>query len=333
MGLIHQPECMSRHLERLLQLDALLRSGQRHTADSLALALEVSERTVRNDLSFLRDRYHAPLEFSKSKGYHYLDPEWRLPSITLSKGELFALTLGARMLEAYAGSAYASELRSAITRLSERLPEQSWLDLQQVADERILFRAGAEIDLDPDIWHNLEDACRAKASVQMTYYTASRDAVSERQFDPYVLHIYRGTNPYVIGYCHNRQEIRWFRVDRIKQLQVLEETFVPDPTFDAKDHLEMIFQHEAGGVPLPVAIWFDAPTAPYVRERRWHPTQEIQEHSDGSLTLCMVVRGLNDLKRWVLGYGKGAIVKAPPELVELVRKEAQTMAGLYREDV
>ncbi|MBF2001023.1 MAG: YafY family transcriptional regulator [Synechococcales cyanobacterium M58_A2018_015] len=320
---------MSRHLERLLQLDALLRSQHRQTAASLAQALEVSERTIRSDLAFLRDRYHAPLEFNRTQGYYYSDPEWRLPSITLSQGELFALTLGARMLEAYAGSAYAADLRSAIARLAERLPEQSWVDLQQVADERILFRSGAAIGLDPEIWHKLEDACRTQKTVQMTYYTASRDSTSERKLDPYVLHIYRGTNPYVIGFCHQRQEIRWFRVDRIKSLTVLTKTFVPDPTFDAKDHLELIFQHEAGGVPQPVAIWFDAKTAPYVRERRWHPSQDIQEHPDGSLTLRMVVRGLNDLKRWVLGYGKGAIVKAPPELVQMVREEVSVMCRHY----
>ncbi len=320
---------MSRHLERLLELDALLRSHDRHTADSLAHKLEVSERTIRSDLAFLRDRYHAPLESNKTQGYYYTDPEWRLPSITLTQGELFALTLGARMLEAYAGSAYATDLRSAISRLAERLPEQSWVDLQQVADERILFRSGATIDLDPDIWHGLETACRNHKTVQMTYYTASRDAVSERKLDPYVLHIYRGTNPYTIGYCHERQDIRWFRVDRIKALTVLEASFVPDPTFDAKDHLEMIFQHEAGGVPQPVAIWFDAKTAPYVRERRWHPSQEIQEHSDGSMTLHMVVRGMNDLKRWVLGYGRGAVVKAPLELVEMVREEVNGMGRQY----
>lgn len=320
---------MSRHLERLLQIDALLRSKQRHTADSLAKELEISERTVRNDLNFLRDRYGAPIECTRQQGYHYTDPDWRLPTITLSKGELFALTVGARMLEAYAGSTYADDLRSAIARLAERLPEQSWVDLQQLADDRILFRGGAEINLDPEIWHKLEDACQMHKTVQMTYYTASRDAISERDFDPYVLHIYRGTNPYAIGYCHKRQEIRWFRVDRIKQLEIRDETFVPDPTFDARDHLEMIFQHEAGGIPLPVAIWFDPPTAPYIRERRWHPTQEIQEHPDGSLTLCMVVRGLNDLKRWVLGYGKGAIVREPPELVQLVRDEVEGMGKSY----
>ncbi len=213
MGSTDAVKAMSRHLERLLQIDTLLRSGQRQTADSLGAFTEVSERTIRSDIAFLRDRYHAPISFNRIKGYYYTDPTWRLPTIILSQGELFALTLGARMLEAYAGSAYALNLRSAIARLGERLPEQTWVDLQQLAEDRILFRGGAEIDLDPVVWHRLEDACQTRKTVQMTYYTASRDAVSERALDPYVLHIYRGTNPYVIGYRHKRQEIRWFGCD------------------------------------------------------------------------------------------------------------------------
>jgi predicted DNA-binding transcriptional regulator YafY len=323
---------MSRHLERLLQLDTLIRSPKRETNSSLAAALEVSERTVRNDLAFLRDRYGAPLVYTAEKGHHYTDPNWRLPTIPLHRGELFALTLGARMLEAYAGSAYATELRSAIARLAERLPEQSWVDLQQLATERILFRAGAQIDLDPEVWHQLERACRESKSVWMRYYTAGRGAYSERKVDPYLLHIYRGTNPYLIGYCHTRAEVRWFRVDRIQALEVLPEGFQPDPIFDARGHLEMIFQNEAGGVPQRVKVWFDAKTAPFVRERRWHPSQEIEEHEDGSMTLQMCVTGLNDLKRWVLGYGKGAIAREPPELVEMVWEEISTMCHHYGEE-
>ncbi|AFZ36232.1 helix-turn-helix type 11 domain protein [Stanieria cyanosphaera PCC 7437] len=320
---------MSRHLERLLQIDALLRSGIRQTHRSLAVATEVSDRTIRNDLAFLRDRLLAPLEYQKERGWHYSDQNWRLPSISLSQGELFALTLGARMLEAYAGSAYVEELRSAIARLSERLPEATWIDLQQVADERILFRAGASINLDPEIWHDLERACKKSKSVWMEYFTASRNAPSERKLDPYLLHIYRGTNPYVIGYCHKRHEMRWFRIDRIRSLKVLDEKFIQDPNFDARGHLSMIFQHEVGGVPQLVEIWFDRVTAPFIRERRWHPSQELSEHGDGSLTLQMYVSGLNDIKRWVLGYGKGAVVKNPPELVEMVQREIEAMNCNY----
>jgi predicted DNA-binding transcriptional regulator YafY len=322
---------MLRQQERFLQLDMFLRSHERTTAQFLAERLEVSERTVRADIEFLKNRLNAPIKCSRKKGFHYEDLEWRLSTFPLTQGELFALTLGARMLQTYAGTAYQQELATAITQLSQRLPEQTWVDLQQISEERILFRSGAETDLDPEVWRNLEEACRQQRSVRMTYYTASRDAVSDRTFDPYLLHIYRGTNPYVIGYCHNRQAIRWFRVDRIRQLECLPDKFIRDPLFDAKSHLEMIFQHEVGSKTVEVAIWFDGATAPYIRERRWHPTQTLEEHSDGSVTLGMTVRGLNDLKRWVLGYGKGAIVREPPELVALVKAEVAGMGRHYFE--
>jgi predicted DNA-binding transcriptional regulator YafY len=320
---------MSRHLERLLRIDVLLRNSERQTASNIATDLEVSERTVRADIEFLRSRYFAPIQWTKAKGYQYTDQDWRLPTIPLTQGELFALTLGARMLETYSGSAYAQDLQSAISRLGERLPEQTWVDLQQLADERIIFRGGGGIDLAPEIWHGLEDACRNLKSVQMTYYTASSNSTSDRQFDPYLLHIYRGTNPYVIGFCHKRQGIRWFRVDRIRALQVLSESFVRDPNFDAKAHLEQIFQAEVGGEAIEVAIWFDAVTAPYVRERRWHPSQTLTEHPDGAMTLRMTVRGINDLKRWIMGYGRGAKVLQPKALIDLIRQELGGMVEHY----
>jgi len=325
---------MSRiQLERLLTIDELIRKPERQTAQALADVLEVSERTIRDDIAFMRDRFHAPVKFHRTHGYYYTELNWRLPTIQLSKGELFALTLGARMLEAYAGSAYALDLRSAITRLTERLPEQTWLDLQQIAEDRLVFRSGAETNLNLDVWQQLEEACRGSKQVWMSYYTASRNATSERVLDPYLLHIYRGTNPYVIGWCHKRDEVRWFRVDRIRELKLLEDGFERKPDFNAKDHLEMIFQHEVGGVPVTVRIWFDAKVAPYIRERRWHPTQELQEHEDGAVTLQMVVRGMNDVKRWVLGYGRGARVLEPPELVAMVRDEIEGMGQRYSPQV
>jgi predicted DNA-binding transcriptional regulator YafY len=85
---------MSRHLERLLKIDNLLRSSNLQTSDTLANALEVTERTIRSDLVFLRDRFHAPLEYKKNKGWYYTDLTWRRPSMSLSTGELLALVLG-----------------------------------------------------------------------------------------------------------------------------------------------------------------------------------------------------------------------------------------------
>ncbi|WP_039727701.1 WYL domain-containing transcriptional regulator [Leptolyngbya iicbica] len=320
---------MSRRLERLLALDEWIRKPERQTAESLGAILEVSERTVREDIAFMRDRYDAPVKFSRKQGYHYTEPDWRLPSVPLTQGELFALTLGARMLSAYGGTAYQEQLQSAIDQLAKRLPEQTWVDLQQLSNESIMFRMGAELDLDPEIWHTLEQACQHKQRVWMRYAGPGKP-VSEREVDPYVLHFSR-SNPYMTGWCHQRQATRWFRVDRIQAIRLLDRHFEIDETFDREVHFASTFQHEVGGEPQEMMIWFDAPTAPYIRERRWHPTQQIEECPDGSLVLRFVVPGLNEVKRWVLFYGQGAKVLGPPQLQRMVQDEIEGMQARYQQ--
>ena len=316
--------------ERLLTIDSLIRSGIKQTQGSLARATEVSNRTIHSDLCFIRDRLNAPLEYKRNKGWHYTNLDWRLPTISLSKGEIFALTIGARMLSAYAGSAYVNEIATAINLLSERLPDKTLIDLQQLAEERMMFGGGAEIiNVNPQIWQQLQSATSKSRQVWISYYAATTNTKSERVIDPYLLNIYRGTNPYVIAYCRLRQALRDFRIDRIQQLKILDTTFKRDPDFDPHKYLANRFQYESGDRIYNIEIWFDNVTAPFIRERRWHKSQEISELDDGSLVLKLKVSGLNDIKRWVLGYGKGAIVKNPPELVQMMRDEIKAMNGNY----
>ncbi len=318
-----------RRFERLAQLDELIRSKRAPSVSCLAKALEKSHRTINNDIDFLRDRLGAPLEYNHKQGWHYLDPEWRLTLVPLTQGELFALVLGSRMLEAAAGGAYSQELQSAIDQLVRRMPEQTWVDLQAIIEERIQFGAGALVDLNPDYLRILMEASRNQATVEMTYYTASRNAVSIRRLDPYVLYIYRGTNPYIIGYCHQRAAILYFRVDRIRSLRTTGEFFTRDPNFNARSYLQSVFQVEAGDKPVEVMIHFAAKVAPYIRERRWHQSQKIIEHEDQSLSLQMTVPGLAEIKRWVMSYGADATIKQPPELVEMICVELERMQSSY----
>ena len=78
-----------------------------------------------------------------------------------------------------------------------------------------------------------------------------------------------------------------------------------------------------------VRIRFEREVAGYVRERCWHPTQLIDEHPDGSLTLSLTVNHLLELKRWVLSWGEMARVLSPPELARDIAASAAGMAGLY----
>ena len=164
----------------------------------------------------------------------------------------------------------------------------------------------------------------------MVYFTAGRNAESERELDPYVLHFARN-NPYVTWWCHKNDAVRDFRVDRIRSISLLSDEFEVNGGFDRRAHFDRMFQHEVGGETRPIVTWFDARCAPYIRERRWHPTQTLEEHSDGAVTLRMDVPGLNEVKRWVLFYGAGARVLGPPELVEIVRAELRGMNDFYQE--
>ena len=61
----------ARQLERLLEIDRLIRSPLRQTAATLARELEVSERTIQTDIAFLKNRYFAPIAYRKGEGLYY----------------------------------------------------------------------------------------------------------------------------------------------------------------------------------------------------------------------------------------------------------------------
>ena len=315
-------------LERLLLLDELLRTRRRPTAQSLADELECNEKTVRRYLEYMRDRFDAPIEHNRQRGWHYTSSDWRLSSVSLTKGELFALTLGARMLSAYGGSAYSQELKSAIDQLVKRLPDEMAVDLELIAQERVLFAPGASVDVDQSILQKLFFACQTNRQIKMRYFTAQRNDESERVVDPYVVY-FSATNPCMSGFCHSREAIRDFRIDRIRQLEVLPTAFQRPSGFDSQAYVEKPFFHERGDEAQSIRIWFDAVTAPYIRERQWHQSQILEEQADGAVIFGFTAHGLAEVKRWVMYYGRGARVLEPPELVAMVWEEVQGMYASY----
>ncbi|MFP3386406.1 hypothetical protein R0J92_23470, partial [Tritonibacter sp. SIMBA_163] len=86
------------------------------------------------------------------------------------------------------GSPYEGELRSSIQRLADRLPEKIRINLEQLADERIVFRTGAKMmNLNPEVWEKLEWACYHSQKVWIRYYAASKNEESERVIEPYLI--------------------------------------------------------------------------------------------------------------------------------------------------
>jgi predicted DNA-binding transcriptional regulator YafY len=142
--------------------------------------------------------------------------------------------------------------------------------------------------------------------------------------DPYKVWFYDGTI-YVIGYCHLRDDIRSFVVDRINMLRVTDDHFKIPNTFSFEKYIHHSFkvmQDELYGVIVRVSpAW-----ARYVGEKIWHESQRIQKLIDGGIEISFKVAGLSEICQWVLSMGPEAVVVEPAELKVLVwRRLCETL--------
>jgi len=93
--------------------------------------------------------------------------------------------------------------------------------------------------------------------------------------------------------------------------------------------LQSGFRVETGLQEYSVAVRFDSQQAPYIRERSWHSSQQIEELPGGALIVRFQTSGLGEIARWVLQYGARAEVLAPPELRETVASQLRGAARMY----
>ena len=107
-------------VERLMGIHEWLQQNGYPNNASIAERFEVSRKTAQRDIEFLRDRMNAPIEYcAQHRGYFYENPNFMLPSISMSEGELTALLIGSRLLKEYQGSPVAKKLTGVFNKLSE----------------------------------------------------------------------------------------------------------------------------------------------------------------------------------------------------------------------
>jgi len=320
-------------LRRLVTLDQLIRSGMYPNANSAARCLEVSPRTIHRDLDFLRDTWKAPLEFSpKHNGYYYTDPDYALPTLRLTEGELLALFLSERLVNSLHRVPFGAELAAIVQKLALRLPDEISIDLNHLS-AAFSIKPAASSSLDEEQFRRLAHAVRAGRQFRLTYWTASRDETLQRVVDPYHLASIDG-EWYLIGYCHLRQEVRSFAVGRIRGLKETGVNCQRPAEFEINEYLDTAFRAFRGqGKPQGVRLHFFEPAARYVRERTWHPSQHIDEQPDGSLILTLSLSHLLEVKRWVLSWGSGCRVLEPEELRSEVAAEVMALRAAYRQGV
>ena len=316
-------------LYRIQKINQLIRLGEFPSVCFLSNELEVSDRTIRRDLSYLRDSLCAPLKYDKQKeGYYYTEATWDLSAIIFSEQELLSLFIAKNALFHYTGIPYLKNLKSAFKKIIECLPKDEGLDFEKM-DEFISFRFGAEKNFNPQILDNVFKAIRKNLSLKMKYFSAGRNEETERVVDPYHLDNLKG-DWYLVGFCHLRNEIRTFCLDRILECYLLNKKFVKDPDFSYNEFIKDIFGIIKSDQPEKVVIRFRNLEARLVKERTWHRSQVITECENGDIIITLELAGLEEVKRWVLSAGKDARIIEPEWFKEKITREISQMLENYK---
>ena len=120
-----------------------------------------------------------------------------------------------------------------------------------------------------------------------------------------------------------------FVVARLSNPTVTGVRFEISKRFDLNEFLRGSFGLFKGHEDFEVVVDLDAFAADNVRSRRWHRSQELTDHPRGGLTLKLRLNSLEEVERWVLGFGSHARVVQPQELRNRVGKAAREIQAKY----
>jgi predicted DNA-binding transcriptional regulator YafY len=309
-------------LERMLRIHQSLASGKFPNASTLAREIEVATKTIHRDIEFMRDRFNLPIEYDPTRfGYHYTEEVSAFPTMQITEGELFALVVAEKALQQYRGTSFEKPLLSALKKMEQSLPDTISINLADI-EQTISFRTRAEQILDLNIFDTLAKAAAQRRQLELDYRKPGQAKSETRLVDPYHLANING-EWYLFAYDHARKDIRTFVPARIRSVKPTGGTFTRPQKFSLEKRLRDSFGVHSGEGEFEVVIQFNARAADYVREKKWHESQQLRELKGGGVELSLKLSSLSEIERWVLSWGGDAKVLQPRELAEAVKKAAE----------
>ena len=319
---------MSNHLvwERFCWFDSQVRAGKYPNASHLAEHFELSSRTARRDIIFLRDRLFAPLDFDPSrKGYFYTQDSFELPRFQVSPEEVLSILLARRLLSHSAGGMISRSIQMFGKKL---FAQAGHAGLTETAmDECFSAVWNAYSPTQSAIFQKTADALLHRKILEFTYLSPTGRR-TRRIVEPHHLQHYMASWV-LIAWCRKRSDWRKFYLARITDLSVLNEPFEKKPAPVWNHLLEGGFGIFQGNALVDVTLRFSPFRAGWIREQTWHPDQKVRNLADGSLEMTLPVADFREIRMRILQFGADVEVIGPAELREEVAGEARRLSALY----
>jgi len=344
---------MAKDTEKLIRQLSLISflMANRRPVSALEIKREVEGYSSMNEDAFARRFYadRAELEslgislqvekpaegFFEAELYALPPENYYLPAIEFSDSELAALRTALGLLDGE--FAYAEPLRLALQQVSWGRPSPLTEEDEAPIDVK-LSTAGSGRELSQRL-AKIETAISRRKTIEFSYYSLQRDETSDRKVNPYHL-VFREGQFYLIGYSHEREEVRVFRLSRIRgkvsYATKAEHDFPPPEDFDRRDYASRA-DWQMGETKGTAKVFLRERIAWLVeRDFARHGTLRKPERGDGARGRGMVFEteyaSDRQLISWVLSWRENARLLDPPELAAEADERLALLRDRHRDE-
>lgn len=315
-----------RQIVRILAILHSLGQGRTPTVHELASEFGTRRETIYRDLRALQEAGYPIAGDERGRLSRPRLISSRVPDLRFSPLEMEALLLAVKQAQAAVpSSASLSSAALKLKALAEGDTAAAYAAVENIFDA---WTSGSK-DYRPHETHIalLIEAILRKRRCRVTYKAPSRSEPKTYDFDPYRLFFVSG-GLYVVGCVPKYAEVITLAVDRLVALVLSGTIFTVVAAFDPQQ-----CRLDAFGVswqdPTEIVLHFRAEQAPYVRERLWHPSQQLIDLRDGGVQLTFRAGGAFEICRWILGWGDAVEVISPVNLREQIAGMLQSAAHIY----
>jgi len=328
----------ARAVEIYNRLCDALHSDTRITKQSLARALNCSEKTIQRDLETLGEYFPGvQVDYDERLKTFFLaqdgvtGDEFKKNDIKirLQNHDLFVLLMSSHILSHYQDSPAFVQMNEALKRIASQLPANTAVLTHESLSRSLTTLSKPLRPVDPAIFDAVKLGIESRAELEIAY-RSPEGKVSQRRIHPLYLDNMDG-DLYTIAWCLLRKQVRIFALSRISSATKTGNAFTPDAHPVIQHYLENRFGifMDSSRREYTIRLRFTPDQAPYVRERTWHPKQKLVMRASGEADLSFPATHLFEVVRWVLSWGPGVKVLAPPALVNAVQEQIKATLAQY----
>ena len=265
--------------------------------------------------------------FSEQENYSLAPEAFFLPAVAFSDAELAALQTALSLLDGE--FAYAEPLRLALQQLTWGRPSPLGSPTQRAIGLGITGSAGGG-ELSARL-AKIDTAIYRRKRIEFEYYTMQTGTTAQRLVDPYEL-LFEGGQFYLVGWSHEREDVRVFRLSRIRgkvaYATKAEHDFQRPDDFDPRAFANRI-PWQLGEAQATAEIWVSDRIAWHV-ERNFGAYGTLEDADDGGRIFRTRYAIPRLLLAWAISYEHHVRVLGPPALAEELHRRLDRVAELHR---